>query len=203
MSDATTIGAIAPGRYGAAETSGLALRETTIALAWNLQGDPARPAFAAAVEQAFGAALPTAPNTTRRSDALTLLWLGPASWLLIGSNARGAPAPSEFPASRVALNAAGGALFDLSATRVGWTLSGTHARTILAKGCPLDLNARAFPVGACAQSLYGHVGALVYRGAEDAYTLLVARSFGREVWGMLCDAGAPYGYEVLPPAPFA
>ena len=185
-----------PGHYGAA-TSGVTLAEAKIAAAWNAQGDAERTPFAAEFTRLFGFALPVAANTATRTDALAALWLGPRSWLLI---ARGASPLNDFAAKRETLNAAGGALFDVSASRVAWTISGPYAATVLATGCPLDFHPHAFPPGTCAQSLYGHVGALIARHDDaSAFMLMVARSYAREVWHALLEAGAQYGIEVLPP----
>ena len=193
------VGSTAPGHYGPPST-GLSLAETTIAAAWNVQGDAARPAFVEEVRRLLGVALPTAPNTTAQSDALTALWLGPTSWLLV---AGGASRLTDFVAKRDALNAASSALFYLTASRVAWTLSGARAATVLATGCPLDFHPRTFAEGACAQSVFGHVGALFYkRDAAPTFTVMVARSFARDVWRALCLSAAQYGYDVGPPAPF-
>jgi len=193
------VGSTQPGHYGAA-AAGVVLAEVSVAAAWNVQGDPSHASFTDAVQRQFGLALPLAPGGTTRTGALTALWLGPTSWLLIAGNA----SPSnEFTAMRDALNDAGGALFDVSASRVGWTLSGPRAADVLAKGCPLDVHPRAFPVGACAQSVYGHINVLIARHREaPAFTLLVARSFARDMWHSLCVASAPYGFDVTAPAAF-
>jgi sarcosine oxidase subunit gamma len=197
--DAAAIGSTAPGHYGAAAT-GVALAETAIAAAWNVQGDPARPPFVDEVQRAFGVALPLAPNTTAATDALTALWLGPMSWLLVAGSA--SPL-ADFAATRDALNAQGGALFDLTASRVAWTVAGAHAATVLATSCPLDFHPRAFVAGTCAQSVLGHVNALIVKRDETpAFTVLVARSFARDVWHALCRSAAQHGYDVLVQMPY-
>jgi sarcosine oxidase subunit gamma len=189
------IGAAMPGHYGPA-TTGVTLAETNFAGAWNVQGDVRRPDFIGVVRRLFDVALPVAPNTTARTPMLTALWLGPASWLLV---AAGKVAEGDFAARRDALNAAGGALFDVSASRVAWTVAGTHAGDVLANGCPLDFHPRAFAEGACAQSVFGQVNALVYRrAAGPVFTLMVPRSLARDAWLLLCRSAAPHGYEVLP-----
>jgi sarcosine oxidase, subunit gamma len=188
-----------PGHYGAA-ASGVSFTIATIAAAWNVQGDPSRVSFIDEMRKSFGIALPVAPNTIAKSAAMTALWLGPTSWLVV---AGGASALVDFNAKRDALNAAGGALFDVSASRVAWTVAGTHAATVLAKGCPLDFHPRAFAAGTCAQSVLGQVNALFVRPDEaPAFTVMVARSFARDVWHALCESSAQYGYDVLPPAPY-
>jgi heterotetrameric sarcosine oxidase gamma subunit len=160
----------------------------------------------------FGWSLPVVPNTTSREGALTALWIGPASWLLVATDVS---ALVDFESKRDALNAAGGALFDVSAGRVGWTIAGPAAATVLAKGCPLDFHPRVFGEGKCAQSVFGRVNALFYRRGDapprsddqslqgsPQFTMLVARSFARDAWRVLCLSAAQYGYDVLHPQPF-
>ena len=188
------------GRHGAPH-DGVTLVEATIATAWNVQGDVARKAFADAAQRQFGTALPAVPNTTARSGALHALWLGPRSWLVVTGDPS---ALADLTARRDAFNAAGGALFDVSASRIAWAISGPHATDALARGCPLDFHPRAFAVGACAQSLYGHVGLLVVKRDESpTFTLLVARSYARDVWHSLLVAAAPFGVAIDAPAPYA
>ena len=68
---------------------------------------------------------------------------------------------------------------------------------VLAKGCPLDFHPRAFTAGACAQSLFGHVNVLICKRDDiPTFTLMVARSLGRDVWHALCEAAAQYGYDL-------
>ena len=92
-----------------------------------------------------------APNTTARHGALTALWLGPTSWLLVGSERVGA---RRF-AARDALNGAAGALFDVTAQLRRVDRHGSRAASLLAKDCPLDFHPPAVPGEHCAQSVLG------------------------------------------------
>ncbi|HEV7414480.1 MAG TPA: hypothetical protein VGP14_12540 [Casimicrobiaceae bacterium] len=189
----TSIGSTAPGHYGAAGSS-VFLSEATIATAWNVQGDAASSPLRAEVQRIAGVALPSAANTTSQGVGVVALWLGPQSWLLVAADA--GPL-GNFAAARDALNAAGGALFDVSASRVAYVVDGPRAVDVLAAGCPLDFDPRISAAAPCRQSLYGRVPALFYRQDETpACTVLVARSFARDTWGSLCTAAAPYGYTV-------
>ncbi len=198
--EAGAIGSHAPGHYGN-DTVGVTLAEVPIATAWNIQGNPADELFLAEVRRQFEVGLPLAPNTAARGPVWTALCQGPTSWLLCaGADAAGAPARTGSSARRDALNAAGGALFDLSASRVAFKIEGRHAASVLAKGCPLDFHPRTFPAGACAQSLLGHVNVLVYRpDATPSFVAMVARSYAFDVWQGLCRSAAQYGYDVVAP----
>jgi sarcosine oxidase subunit gamma len=185
------------GHYGATGT-GIALAEATVAAAWNVQGPSSRASFLDEARELFGVVLPRTPNTIAKSGTMNALWLAPASWLLVEGDAAKL---TDFASRRDALNAVGGALFDLSASRVAWKISGIHVTTLLSKHCPLDFHPRAFASGTCAQSLFGHVNALFAR-AEDGFTIMVARSFAHDVWHALCESAAQFGYDVQPTAPY-
>lgn len=198
MSDTGThgIGSAAPGRYGPAGRD-LAMFEATIAIAWNVQGNPSRTSIVADVERLFDVALPLEPNATRRNDTVAAFWLGPRSWLLLRDPSAASGAMGDFDAAREALNAGGGALFDVSRSRVAHTIRGREAPSVLARGCPLDLDPRAFAPGHCAQSLFGRIAALFYRHEADAaFTMMVARSMAADAWRGLCVAASAEGYDV-------
>ena len=200
MSDqiADAISASIPGHYGPTP-AGVTFAETRFAAAWNIQGDATRPSFSDAAQRLFGLALPTAPNTTDQHGWLTALWLGPTSWLLVANDAS---LLGGFAAQRDAVNSAGGALFDVTASSLAWTLGGPYAGIVLAKHCPLDFDEREFAVGACAQSVLGHVNALYYRRDPESFTVTVSRSYARGVWRMLCQSATQYGYDVVPAIAF-
>jgi sarcosine oxidase subunit gamma len=172
--DSGRIGSPLPGRYGAPGASPLALRETRFAAMWNVQGVAAIPAFSDAVRANFGVEPPRAPNTIARGARWSLAWLGPRSSLALAPrSASGDPPLPAFEATRDAITAAGGALFDVSAARASWTIVGAPVATVLAKLCPLDFDPRAFPADGCAQSVLGRMNALYVREGDSFLRLSV------------------------------
>ena len=180
--------------------SAVVLAEVGLATVWNVRGDPARASFVADAGRVLALPLPTEPNASARDAGSALLWAGPRSWLYVtGAGA----SRGDFDVARAALNDAGGALFDLSASYVAWRVSGTAASRVLNRGCPLDLHPRSFPPGCCAQSLLGHINALFYRPDERAtFIVAVARSLAADAWRDLRAAAATDGYRVAPAVPF-
>lgn len=177
------------------------LAELRWAFAWNVRGDTSAPAFVSEAQRLSGLALPLEPCTGTRAEVRSLLWLGPRSWLWIDGTNGAAP---HFDSARSALNAVGGALFDLSAAYAGWIVSGAPAATALNRGCPLDLRLLAFGAGRCAQSLLGHLPALLYRpDARPLFVVMVPRSFAADAGhhlrsyaeseGCTIDAAARFG----------
>ncbi|MFO1148002.1 MAG: sarcosine oxidase subunit gamma family protein [Alsobacter sp.] len=107
---------------------------------------------------------------------------GPDGWYLVG----------EAPWSRSRLDEAGAALgesaalVDQSHGRVRIGLSGPGCRRLLATGTAVDLSDAMFPVGAATETLFGHVGVHLTRVGEDAYEILVGRTFAQTLWDELC-----------------
>jgi sarcosine oxidase subunit gamma len=189
-----------PGRYGIAGPPQVFLRRIHSGLVWNLQGVPDNPALIRQLQDLWGIDHLPQPHRARNYGAFQLLWIGPKSWLVFD---RDAARPSEQAAAlgiadfRDRIQAAGGALFDVSAGRVGWRVSGPRAQDLLASACALDLHPSVFRPDSCAQSLFGHVSALYHRLSEDDFAIHVARSFAVDVWEALCASAAQYGYEVV------
>jgi sarcosine oxidase subunit gamma len=194
-SSALDAGAVTPGHYGVAGTQ-VTLGTRVIAHAWNVQGNPGDAQFAAATQAALGMPLPSKPNTLAHREAQTALWLGPRSWLVLAF-ADGVPGVANWRGARDTINAAGGALFDVSASRIAFTVQGARAADTLAKSCPLDFHPRVFGPGQCAQSLLGQVNVLIARLDDTpTFTVMVARSLAPDAWRTLCLSAAPLGYAV-------
>lgn len=173
----------------------LVLRDLRFAHAWNVRGDPRDEVFLHQVERSLGLALPVRANASVIGASACALWLGPRSWLWMTDDA--APA---FHEARQAINAGGGALFDISASQLAWVISGAAAERVLNRLCPLDLHPSAFPAGHCAQTLLGHVAGVLFRpGDPSRFILMVARSLARDVWHHLCLSAEGEGFQVEDP----
>ena len=140
----------------------------------NLRGDPEDMEFLKAAEQVLGLALPVEPNTMAEGD-ITIFWLGPDEWLILLP----ADAISEIAgALESALQRRHFALNDVSGGQISITLRGSRVRELLAKGCTLDLHAKVFSRGLCAQSGLAKASVLIgLTGDDDEFILVVRRSF--------------------------
>ena len=154
----------------------------------NLRGDAADARFASAVFDATGLHLPPAPNGASFDPQRQLLWLGPDEWLLKLRDRQGDAVASALQA---ALQGVHCAVVDVGHGNTTLVLQGPGAPDLLARGCPLDLHARAFPTGALAQTHIAKAGATVlclYVGLH--YEITVRRSFADYLVRWLCEAGA-------------
>ena len=171
------------------EASGhFSIREIPLASQINLRGNAADPAFAAAVGAAVGCTLPAISNTWSGDANCAALWLGPDEWLVVGPDGK-----NEELCTRLRTGLAGlhHSVVDLSANRTTIEIAGADARTVLAKGCPLDLHSTAFGPGQCAQSLLAKSQVILQcTDARPAFRLFVRLSFAPYVAEWLLDAAA-------------
>jgi sarcosine oxidase subunit gamma len=122
----------------------------------------------------------------RESDGLTIAWLAPGEWLLLGRE----PIVASH-ARALALTGGNDALVvDLTHARTAFLLSGTAVRAVLAAHCPLDLWPDSFPENAAARSLLGDAGMFISR--------LTDGRDGRPTFRIILDQTmAPYAARML------
>ena len=65
---------------------------------------------------------------------------------------------------------------------------GPQAALLLSSGCPLDLDAHAFPVGMCTRTMLAKAEVVLWRTAAEAFHLEVWRSFAPYVTQFLAEA---------------
>jgi len=184
----------------------------------NLRLDPGNAEAMAAIEAAFGFALPTAPNTTAPNtsapntsaandtagDAGTIaLWLGPDEWWLVEPGPDPEAGPKLAENLRAALTEHFAAITEVGESRTCIRVSGPRARALLQKGCPLDLHPSVFRAGACAQSILAKAGVTLHLFADESvaegpiFDVYVGRSFAEYLWAWLEDAGTEYGVAII------
>ena len=136
------------------------------------------------VSEAFGVAPPTQPMGSAFAGERAALWLGPDEWLLIAEEGAG----DLLGRLEATLQGAFHTLVDVSHRQVGVAVEGPGAARLLAAGCPLDLDLRAFPVGMSTRTLLVKAEIGLWRRAEDAFRLEVGRSFAPYVARILSEA---------------
>jgi sarcosine oxidase subunit gamma len=178
-------------RFAAARSASFSLGEAGFIAQLNLRGPASDAHFAHAVRAALGCELPSA-NRWSGTPARGVLWLGPDEWLVVAPDAE---REALLAALERALRDTRHALTDVSANRTVLDLSGSDARVLLARGCPLDLHAGAFGPGQVAQSLLARIEVILQCVAADvpqasAFRLFVRNSFAEYAALWLLDAAA-------------
>ena len=172
----------------AATGSELSIRELAFVSQINLRADPKDANVMQRLAEALGFALPVVPNTVAAKGDRRVLWLGPDEWLLVGPD--GQQMAFE-QALRTGLNGGFGSIVDVSANRTLLEIRGPKAHKLLAHGVPIDLEARSFGPGRCAQTLLAKAQVIVEGiSAGPAFYLYVRTSFASYVADWLLDAAA-------------
>jgi sarcosine oxidase subunit gamma len=124
--------------------------------------------------------------------AVRTLWLGPDEWLIT--------APDDAVPDLLSWITRAGAshhakVTDLSASRIVVEIAGSLARTLLEKGCGLDLHPRVFSAGCCAQTLFAKLPVIIDQiSAMPGYRLFVGRSAARWLVDWLIDAAEEFRF---------
>jgi len=156
----------------------------------NLRGNAGDAKFVRAVASVADLEPPRTPNTTVSGLLVSLLWLGPDEWLMTSETQRGDALAAGL---RQALAGVHAAVTEVGDGRIVYAVSGVHARSVLAKGCSIDLDPRAFCVGQCAQTLLAKTAVLIHmRAPEPVFDVHVARSYADYAWAWLAQAAREY-----------
>lgn len=152
------------------------------ALRYILRGGPQ---VRLAAQGAFGVALPESACRAASQGERAALWLGPDEWLLIAPEDSGAETAGALAAALAQLPHS---LVDVSHRQIALELSGPRAGLLLAAGCPLDLEANAFPVGMCTRTVLGKTEIVLWRTALDTFRIEIWRSFAPYLSAFLEEA---------------
>jgi len=177
---------------GSATGGALSIAEVPFLAQINVRLDP-KGSAADPVTAALGVALPTAPGITR-SGELSVVWLGPDEWLIIGPPGTEGELTSRL---RSSAGAAHVSVVDVSAQRTTLLVAGPRARDLLALGCALDLHPRSFGEGSCAQTMLAQAPIiLVGRDLRPpAFWVLVRASFAAYLADWLIDASIGFSAD--------
>jgi sarcosine oxidase subunit gamma len=122
-----------------------------------------------------------APNRVATAGERAILWLGPDEYLVV--------APDGDPVAELTAES----VVDVSANRTTIELSGPHARDVLEQGMSIDLHARVFGPGQCAQTLLARAQVILRQvDAEPTYHVLVRGSFAPYLADWLVDAAKEF-----------
>ena len=134
-----------------------------------------------------GVQLPARGRAVFAADQLVLS-VRPGRWLLLGSP--GSPGASAQLWHKVCTGV--GIVLDLSCALSALHLAGPAAREVLVRGCRLDLDPQAFPVGAAAATIMAQVS-VILAALPSGVLLLTPSSTARHVHAWLAHAAQPFG----------
>jgi heterotetrameric sarcosine oxidase gamma subunit len=147
------------------------------------------------VREAYGVDLPQTSRVVVGRD-VSFVGYGPGQWLAVSETLA-----SEALARDLAERLKGlASISDQSSGRTVIRVSGPRARDVLAKGLPIDLDPRAFPLGSAATSTISLMGVQLWQADDTrSYDIAVFRSLSESFWRWLAASAAEFGYEVVAP----
>jgi sarcosine oxidase subunit gamma len=156
----------------------------------NLRGRSNNTGFQAATLKVLGCEPPNAPNTVIDSGDYRIYWLGPDEWLIMTA----AGQQEELKAKlHKALAGVFSSVVDNSSGLTTLHITGDNAAALLATDCPLDLHAREFKVGQCAQTRLAKAGMTLSPLAnETGFEVIIRRSFADYLLLWLQDAAVAF-----------
>jgi sarcosine oxidase subunit gamma len=149
-------------------------------------------ALKAAVKSVYGVQLPESSRVAQGAN-VSFVGYGPGQWLALSEQLA-----NEALARDLAQRLKGlASISDQHGGRTVLRLSGPRARDVLAKGLPIDLDPRVFPLGSAATSTISLIGVQLWQ-VDDApsYDIAVFRSVSASFWRWLTTSAAEFGYEV-------
>jgi len=144
-----------------------------------LQVYRADPEIKQAIAQSLEMALPEAGYFSQQDDK-RIHWLTPTEWLLVLPSTQVDTLSAQLECQPVYLT-------DMSDSRVTLQLTGEQSSQLLAQGCALDLQDRAFPQGSSTVTKLTKIPAMVSRTGEQYFEVTVDRSFADYIWNWLVD----------------
>jgi methylglutamate dehydrogenase subunit D len=129
------------------------------------------------------------------ADALsgfTAQWAGPEQYFVVAEGRGEGALYRELKAALAGI----ASVSDQSHGRVIIRIAGPKARSVLAKGTPVDLHADEFPLGKSALTQMAHVGVHLTRVGEDSFDLSVFRGFAESFWEWITEQAEEFGYQV-------
>ena len=171
---------------------GVVINEAPIKGHLNLRGNPEDEQFRRGVEQVLGVELPVVPGTCVANANSSVYWLGPNEWLVIVDGGTEVAVETQL---REVLSGHF-AVVDFSGGQTLVHLSGEAVQMVLKKSSGYDFSIDHFPVGRCVQTTLAKATALVNRTGNDAFDLVIRRSFSDYLFRWIIDAAGEYGIEV-------
>ncbi len=183
-----------PGRYGQSDGEpGVVIAERVgLGLATVAARKGRADALRQAVMEAHGVDLPSTSRIVQGPD-VGFVGYGPGQWLAISESLTGGVLARDLSEKLKGL----ASISDQSGGRTVVRITGPRARDVLAKGLPIDLDPRLFPLGSATTSIISHMGVQLWQTDDTrSYDIAVFRSLSESFWRWLTASAVEYGYAV-------
>jgi len=166
------------------EAQGVTIRELPLAGKVTLRGNADNPAFASAAKTVLGVNLPVTPLGSAEAGETRVFWKAFDEWLIW--TAPGAE-NALIAALLDALKGLRHAVVDVSDYYTILRIEGSNSRTLLSKGCVIDLHPRAFASGQATGTGFHHATIFITKNNEESFDVMIRWSFADYLWLYLAD----------------
>ncbi|MCP4075299.1 MAG: sarcosine oxidase subunit gamma [Gammaproteobacteria bacterium] len=173
------------------KVKGIKLTELKFQGHLNLRGRLNDKAFCKAISDAIGVELTSLKaNTFILSEDFKVYWLGPDEWLIV------TPPDQQLELKNTLQQALQGifsSVTDVSSGQTIISISGFNARSLIEKGCTIDLHPRQFKKGDCAQTHLSKATVLLsVVKSSEAFEIIIRRSFADYLGLWLLDSSSEF-----------
>jgi sarcosine oxidase subunit gamma len=185
-------GIAVPGRYGKQDGEPGVVVSERIGLGLATLAARKRAPLRVAVKASYGVDLPDGSSIVHGPN-VSFIGYGPGQWLAVSESLAGEALARDLAQRLKGL----ASVSDQSGGRTVLRISGTRARDVLAKGLPIDLDPRFFPLGSAATSTISLMGVQIWQTDDTrSYDIAVFRSVSASFWRWLTASAAEFGCEV-------
>jgi len=149
-----------------------------------LRGNAGDTAFADAVAKVLGVALPTEPMASASAGDVRIFWKAFDEWLIWTPEGAEGKLIADL---RTATDGMRKAVVDMSDYFTVIRIQGLNARTLLAKGCALDLHPRAFSQGQATGTGFHQATIFLTLADADTFDVMIRWSFADYLWTYFAD----------------
>ncbi len=156
-----------------------------------VRGDLAKAKVKSAVKSVSGLNIPKTAEIAM-GDGASVAWMSPDELLLLGEYAQVEDSVAKLQSALAKEHAL---VVNVSDARAVFSVSGSHARAVMAKLAPVDLAPDAFTPGMFRRTRLAQVPAAFWMTEDDSFQIICFRSVAQYVFDLLCVA-AQDGSEV-------
>jgi len=154
----------------------------------NLRGNKSE--FITAVGKSINLILPNEPNTSRSSEKLTAMWLGPDEWLLVSNNIvkqQNDIYELENSLKNTISKVKLGSVVNVTDHFIMINLEGNKVYDLLSSSCPFNFNKFVKNKGSVVQTLFAHIDVILHHKDTNNLNLFVRRSFSEHLFSRMND----------------
>ena len=149
--------------------------------------------FLSAIGKSLNLLLPTAANTSSKSEKLSAIWLSPDEWMIYSneiSNSNNNHYETENLLNKNIIQSNLGAVTDVTDQFVLINIKGDKIYELFATGSPFNFNNFKDKKGAVTQTILTKIDVIIHNQNQNEVNLFVRRSFSQHLFSWMNDSAS-------------